>query len=955
MASITSMMNSSYNTSSIYGTRNVLSGLASGMDTESMIENAVSGIKLKIQNLLKKRTRVEWQQEAYRSIIDKAVNLSNKYTSYSSKTNLLSGSFFNNAAITTAKGTYAGKITATGKTSSDIKINAVKQMATAASYTVSGGNGAFGGDVSTILGSAGVDLSADMKVSLVSGSLSLQYGGRNGTSFDLNFDELDIYDNAEDLAEAIREKLGEQTYTYTKNGVQETVKGSDVINVQVDSDGNIKFSDKTKEGNSVYISSASGYIKSVLGVNPGEGEKTLRAGGASLSMTVSTRDYLSGKELTVSLNGVNKTIKMSDILKNVKDIEVDAGEDATEDQIAEAKAKARADYNEQLANAFQNELDKAFGKGKVKASVSGDDSKLSFQAVEKGSTLTLGGSAVKTLGFENGDSNYINTTKKLSDLLDSEMLANNRLRGTFNNIYEPPIQKTTSSGTTYYVDRAGNRVDKDGFRITDTDAPIYDFEINGTHIQVTGDTTLESLMGSINSNANMGVKVSYSNLTNEFKFTATETGSNSKIEFGGLAQAMFGPSGSSSDKFSDSYDLGLEAGEKKWIHFEAEGKEFASFTIGDGGLLPGDAKIEDIIKEMNDNPMRYTASYDERSGKITLTDRNGNTVNLTVSVSSDMNGEKDVQEVKSKSSFSYTAGQDAIMDVEINGKRFENFSRSSNNFDIDGLNITVKGTFDEKNVEDGKDYEPVTFETVTDSDKIVDAIRSFVNDYNEMITELKSAYSTQPQTDSQKNRYDPLTAEEEEKYTESELAAYNEKAKQGILFGDTTLSSMYGKLLNAIAPGGVDGQTLREIGISTSYESGLTTISLDEDKLRTALDNNPDKVKDAFTKTLEGGSSSNGLMQNLQKTLNTYVRTTGEPKGALIIRAGSVKAPTSLSNNSLNTQMSNIDKQIERWQNKMSDQIDRYTTQFSRLEQLIAAMNSQASALSGLMGGYEGY
>ena len=72
MASITSMVNGSSSLSSIYGNRNILSGLASGMDTESMIENAVSGIKLKIQNLTKKRTKVEWQQEAYRSIIDKA-------------------------------------------------------------------------------------------------------------------------------------------------------------------------------------------------------------------------------------------------------------------------------------------------------------------------------------------------------------------------------------------------------------------------------------------------------------------------------------------------------------------------------------------------------------------------------------------------------------------------------------------------------------------------------------------------------------------------------------------------------------------------------------------------------------------------------------------------------------------------------------------------------------------
>ena len=53
--------------------------------------------------------------------------------------------------------------------------------------------------------------------------------------------------------------------------------------------------------------------------------------------------------------------------------------------------------------------------------------------------------------------------------------------------------------------------------------------------------------------------------------------------------------------------------------------------------------------------------------------------------------------------------------------------------------------------------------------------------------------------------------------------------------------------------------------------------------------------------------------------------------------------------------MDSIDTQIDRWTDKMADQIDRYTTQFSRLEQLIAEMNSQASAFAGLMGGSSGY
>ena len=44
MASISSLMGSSSGTSSIYGNRNIISGLASGMDTELMIEFVIAMI-----------------------------------------------------------------------------------------------------------------------------------------------------------------------------------------------------------------------------------------------------------------------------------------------------------------------------------------------------------------------------------------------------------------------------------------------------------------------------------------------------------------------------------------------------------------------------------------------------------------------------------------------------------------------------------------------------------------------------------------------------------------------------------------------------------------------------------------------------------------------------------------------------------------------------------------------
>lgn len=954
MASITSLSNSSYNTSSIYGNRNILSGLASGMDTESMIENAVSGIKAKIERLMQQRTKVEWQQEAYRGIIDKAVNFNTKYTSYSSKTNLLSSSFFSNAVNTAVNGTYSNKITASGKTTSDIKINSVKQMATAATYTVSGLGGRFVADEDEIPGIRGelLDLSKQLDVSTVSGSLSLQYGGSNGASFDIKFEELEDWSkyegetDTEKLANAIRSKLGEVTYSYTKNGFQETTTADKAIQVEVDPVDGITFKDGLGNGNKISIGSVAGDIKKALGISTGDtGISNKLIEGNGLSKKVKAYEYLAGeqkdgkwtggKELSVTFNGATKKISMSDVMNNV---------DLTYDD------NSGLSKEEQFANALQDEVDKAFGKGKISVdwwdldpdNPYPEDGRLNLTPKKLGDTISVGGSAMKVLGFENNSTNYVNTSKKLSDLMGDDIFSDE------NKIAAVGDAKLSSNGK-YSVDEAGNRVSKgdDGkyYRVNSDGEFLYNFEINGSNINVTKDTTLESLMNAINSNAEAGVKVSYSKLTNEFKFTATETGANGRIEFSGIAKDMFvGPEGSVSDKFSDIYGLGLDDGESERITFNSP-KGVMSFGI------TKDTTMETVAERVNNlmGSAGYEASVNKLTGQLDVIDlRTGNPVKFSLKL-----GDGEVLEPQGSSR--YTAGEDAVMDVTINGKRFENFTRGSNSFDIDGLTVNVKGTFEAKAKEDGEDYEPITFTTTTDSDKIVDAIRNFVNDYNEMATEIKNAYSTLPAQKTNGARYDPLTSEQQNGMSESEIKSYEEKAKQGILFGDTTLSSMYSKLLSAITPGGTDGQTLREIGITTSYSSGMTTLSLDEDKLRAALESDPDKVKNAFSKTREGGSASDGVMQSLQNTLNIYTKTTGEPKGVLINRAGSIKAPTSINSNSLQTKINNIDKQIETWQNKMSAQIDRYTTQFSRLEQLIGEMNSQASAFAGLMGGNSGY
>ena len=261
----------------------------------------------------------------------------------------------------------------------------------------------------------------------------------------------------------------------------------------------------------------------------------------------------------------------------------------------------------------------------------------------------------------------------------------------------------------------------------------------------------------------------------------------------------------------------------------------------------------------------------------------------------------------------------------------------------------VSAVINKTAIKDNK-AEGVTFETSSDADKIVDVVKQMVEDYNAMAKEIKDAYSTLPAQRSNGAYYEPLTSEDEEDMSESAVKNWEEKAKQGILFGDRDLASLYQRLTSAVSMTGEHGAALREAGISVNYSNGLTTLEFNEDKFRAALNNDPDKVRDAFTSSVESGAKSNGLMQALKQPLDIYGKTEGG-KGVLVEKAGSPLAPSTMYNNTIQKELNNIDSEIERWQDKMENQIDHYTSQFSRLEQLIQQMNSQSSYFSQLMAG----
>ena len=829
MASISSLM-SSGSSSSIYGSRNsnIISGLASGMDTEAMIEGMVQGYQQKITQLGQDRTMLQWQQSAYQSISDKLVEFSRKYMSYNSPaTNLFSASFFNNAILTSANGTYADLVSATGKSSSTIVLNAVAQLAEAARYT----HDASGLDTSLGKGEP-VKLGEKQPLSTMSGSLTLEYGNKKVT---LDFGELELFNKADgtlDTAKfqtALQDKLKEQKIT-TSSGDQ--VSADTLIDVKVDSNGTVTLSDKKGAGNNVHFSGATGDLKNLVTSADAEGTSsfTLSTTEKVVKEDATKAEYLSGKSFTVTLNGQTKTFTLGEI------------------------DPSKGNLHEQVKQNLQEGLDKAFGKGKITVDMdtTGPGERSFSFSVSNGDTFRITSPVGEVLGLgENGVTSYVDTGKTLGDLLGrtSDGAGLNGLTGgeLARAIGDVTEIKDKDGKVTSRVDSEGNTVDEQGFRLDKDGKRFQEYEltVNGVSIgKYNKDTALETVLNDINSNTEAGVSVSFSKTTNQFVFTAKETGEGGRIDIGaGLGERLF--------------------------------------------------------------------------GKVNVTDKDH-----------------------------YTAGQDAKFTATINGQKME-FSRSSNTFDLDGMSITLNGTFE---VKDGET--PVTFSSKTDTDKIIDVVKTMVEDYNAIVSEVKKAYSDMPLEKSDGSRYKPLTDEDKADMTESEIKAYEEKAKTGILFMDRDLSSLYSALRSAVAPGGSDGSFLRSIGIKTSYEDGLTTLSLDENALREALEQNPDQVKDAFTKSKENGAASDGLMASIQKVTDRYAATTGATKGILIEKAGSKYSPSAALNNTLLEQMKDIDKQVDKWQAKMSDKVDYYTNKFTQLEMLIAQMNSQSSSLAGMMGGY---
>ncbi|MDE6030010.1 MAG: hypothetical protein K2G32_00115, partial [Oscillospiraceae bacterium] len=490
------------------------SGMNSGLDTESIIQNMMKTYQTKIDNQQKKLTKLTWQQEAYRDVIDKLTTFKNKYFNILNKGSyLMSPTKFNSfnskiTNITSGKDAVGLKVNTTSSSiAGDYKIS-VNQIATAAKSEGTTLNPAsFSLDLNkaaeyssykteTVDGNTvrKYNFDLDVRVGSVTKTVSVSVDAAE-TDGKIDMDKFK-QDTLDELNKSLQENFGYSG----KNGAGVTgqVDGDGnewYIQGKLNADGNIEFD---VGGNATaYITEKNGNFGlaqpvdkiSVAMQSVAEGKNTVSVSVNGVTKNVSfnahTSEYFDSKDSDPTVSALYNQLKLRAYM-NDKEI-YDSSKVSAEDleKYTYTSTQAAKDYNEQQ---FETQLDKAFA-----------DQKITFDI----------------------DKTYVTAKDSEGKSVDFSLTT---VEGGTLSIAKGSVANKYSNSTTL----ASMGIKENG------EEGGYSFKINGKEVSVEHGGTISDLIKAVK-NSGAGVELSFSNLTNQFSLTASDLGNGGKIDIEGNA------------------------------------------------------------------------------------------------------------------------------------------------------------------------------------------------------------------------------------------------------------------------------------------------------------------------------------------------------------------------------------------------------------------------------------
>lgn len=271
-------------------------------------------------------------------------------------------------------------------------------------------------------------------------------------------------------------------------------------------------------------------------------------------------------------------------------------------------------------------------------------------------------------------------------------------------------------------------------------------------------------------------------------------------------------------------------------------------------------------------------------------------------------------------------GEDA--EIWLNGVQY---TGSSSTFTINNLTIDALATT-------GNDEISIT--TSTDTQGIYDKVKDFLTEYNNIINEMTKLYNA-----SSSKGYEPLTDDEKDSMSDKEIEKWETKIKDSLLRNDTTLSGVMSAMTTAMSQAvEINGKkySLSSFGIHTlgylnAAENEQNAYHIDGDEDDTNTSGNADKLMTAIT---EDPDMVMQFMQNV--TTNLYNAIGDKMKSTTLSSAFTI-----YNDKQMTTQYKDYTKLIKEWETKISDKEDYYYKKFSSMESALTKLNSTQSSLSG--------
>ena len=573
------------------------------------------------------------------------------------------------------------------------------------------------------------------------------------------------------------------------------------------------------------------------------------------------------------------------------------------------------------------------GKSGIKFTLNGDKIQISQtdSITDKGKSYVIRetSSALKSLGFNSGNMNKDDIDNGISldefnshtSSLEAAAITKQPLSG----YLKGKSISVSYGGQTKNIELIGDKEE------------IKDFEAFKDSLQ----KKLDKAFGSGKVTVGKG-KDSKGSLT----FTATDNKQTLQISAGSKElQNALGITSTQSNKISTGSSLWEnrdKLGLGKYNTKEELNDALKNFTVNGAKIdnITADTTVDGLLTAINNNKdAGVTATYLGRENKFVLSS-NEKGKGREISLGADPKDTTDAANLI----FGGVSqdGTDGEMSILYNGVK-TTITSSSNTFSIDGLDIRATNTF---NTGSATAEGGVSFTASADTEKVTETVKKFIEAYNAMIDEVRTQATTKPDSN-----YKPLTDDQKNEMNETSIKNWEDKAKEGILYNSSALKDLDNAtqgIFSSMMMNGVSYDDLEKIGISFSddYTAG-GKIVFDEEKFKTAMDSDPEKVSDLFTGT-------HGIVNTIDSTLSTYATRyasrNGNSYGVLIEEAGSEKLSLTLTNNSIYKELKDMQETITNLQSQLSTEQDRYISQFTQMETLINQMNSQSSYLSQLGG-----